>query len=173
MLSILESIVNEVDYNKTKTKILNLFKLCTETNKDLSEIYMADLLDLPETFLVSEEYYDELITTIEEDQQNSTNYENNNFYKEYKQIYNNIITLAPEYGCSNIYFNPTFAEEFMKLFIPFMPLWSKSIYKIYFDKYDTRNFTNASIESYFGEIKHLMAKNSVRLGKAPKGWSLL
>lgn len=70
---------------------------------------------------------------------------------------------------SNVFYCPKFIDEILKVFIPFLSLWTDilPVKRSAFDnsKYKPTHFTNASIESFFGELKLNCYSNSVCIGK--------
>lgn len=74
------------------------------------------------------------------------------------------ILLSNEYGCNNPYYCPEFFDVIMKQFVPFLPLWT---HLLEVSQSNIKNYTNAPIESYFGEVKNFLAKNANLYGKPP------
>lgn len=180
ILIILKYIMNENNYIKIKFCWQYLWALCTHKNKNVIENEILPKLNE----ILKNNFYSNNI----ENNQDYEDYENLPFdddyclYKNYntedKQFYSkskfyidfkNISVEQDDNNLANacnIYYKPAFIKEILKNFIPYIPLWAPIIeYKKKAD--DPLHFTNAPIESFFGELKNQCQKKANEIGKLP------
>lgn len=180
ILIILKCIMNERSYINIKFCWQYLWKLCTHKNKLFVEKEILPKLNeiIKQTLFINnidnnEEYFDnsslpnddEVLCTLSDDK---NIYTKSKFYLEFLTLSANERNLNDD-DCNsqkNIYFNPAFVNEVLKIFIPYLPLWTPIVeYKV--EPQDPQHFTNATIESFFGEMKHQFSKKAVEIGQLP------
>lgn len=139
-----------------------------DTSSEMVNGYIGILVN--DNTFIDEFVHDETINydfELESDSTTKLFYKNNKFYIEYNELYETIVSLSSDYGCDNMYYNIPFILYFLKQYIPFLLMWANSIKCIVQNKKVSSNYTNAPVESFFGELKHNLEKNACRIGKTP------
>lgn len=173
ILNVLKYIMNESNYDKIKIGWECLSKILQEPNHEKCKLLLITLDNILSNSsfantenIESEEdnlefkMYEPLWDSLE----HSTLYSKSKFYKEFE-----IITKTHDVGSekiTNTFYKPKLVQELLKNFITYLPLWAP-IVKYTKNIADPDHFTNACIESHFGEIKHECEKKAVDIGKLP------